>query len=476
MQDFYEKKLFLCYNIVNKKGGDFVYISPFEKKRKQLEEKEKTKIKDEQIYEEYTKLRSDIGFDENDEALPGFIKNYLINTKKDKFESNKIQEQKHENLYKQILYDDNHNSQEPIKKEQAQKKISPSPGPTTYLKEEKSLNNLSTENHYLENLADRDILKYSSEVFADLVNTNRLVDQFYGIIETSANSSNVLDDLLNLLSKNQCYIITAENIFKYSYPEMFFLKQIIRSLPLIKLEDKIVLWKKALICLSVTEYGRTDCSIHEVIDEIGITYPLKIIREELNKALRAYNLDKISLLIVIKNISNVRLSNVIRILEFITDVFTGVYTLKFVFHLNEEMLNQFKSFQLSYDSLMNLDGLITKTNHDKLRIKQDNYDTSLNNNNRVNFDEPINSKPTTSYETRDYDRNYNNPTLNHQNKNIQINNFSNKQSFLNDDFRIRVDLNLKKHEESRREFAEMENKKANARVSEIKFNPEILDD
>ena len=452
-----------------------MYISPFEKKRKQLEEREKLKIKDEQIYEEYIKLSADIGFDENDETLPVFIKNYLINTKKSKSESNKIQELKHENPYKQILYNDNYNSQKPTRKEWVQKKIFSSPEPTAYLQEEKSLNNLSTENHYLENLADRDILKYSNEMFANLINTNRLVDQFYGIIETSANSSDVLNDLMNLLSKNQCYIITAENIFKYLYPEMFFLKQIIRSLPLIKLEDKIVLWKKALICLSVTEYGRTDCSIHEVIDEIGITYPLKIIREELNKALRAYNLDKISLLIVIKNISNVRLSNIVRILEFITDVFTGVYTLKFVFHLNEEMLNQFKSFQLSYDSLMNLDGLIIKTKHDKLEINQDNYEINLNNN-RINLEKPINPKPTTSQETRDYDRNYYNPTLNHQNKDIQINSLSDKQSFLNDDFRIRVDLNLKKQEESRRELEKMETKKTNARVSEIKFGPEILDD
>lgn len=71
------------------------------------------------------------------------------------------------------------------------------------------------------------------------INANELEGSVYGIIENS--NEDIFEQVIDLLPKNQQVIVEVQEIFQYTSPELILLREIIKQLPLISLEDKRVL-------------------------------------------------------------------------------------------------------------------------------------------------------------------------------------------------------------------------------------------
>lgn len=204
------------------------------------------------------------------------------------------------------------------------------------------------------------------------INANELEGSVYGIIENS--NEDIFEQVIDLLPKNQQVIVEVQEIFQYTSPELILLREIIKQLPLISLEDKRVLWEKSSLCLSATEYGKTGSELDDMIEEVGIADPIKLIVDEFMIAFAAYGLNKIITPVIIKNLKKIELAEMIPVLQFIYEVFAQIKPLKFLLQFNEQLMHNVKQFEMVNNLVMKVDGFVVDKVEELTWVDDEEFD------------------------------------------------------------------------------------------------------
>ncbi|QBQ08179.1 hypothetical protein SGLAD_v1c09800 [Spiroplasma gladiatoris] len=170
------------------------------------------------------------------------------------------------------------------------------------------------------------------------INDNKLKKQFYSVISSKKNKDFLLSEIVNEIDLDKVFEIDMEEIYLYSSPFLFLLKQIICGLPNIDLEDKRILWEKTSLFLVATEYAKTDSEVDEIIEEMDIFDPLGSIKEEFNQVLKSYSLIDKSFFIALNSFEKISQEQIFETLTFLHKLFRKVSSLKFIFSLNKDFL------------------------------------------------------------------------------------------------------------------------------------------
>ncbi|WP_342252713.1 hypothetical protein [Spiroplasma endosymbiont of Amphibalanus improvisus] len=158
------------------------------------------------------------------------------------------------------------------------------------------------------------------------------------------NDIQVIDDVKESLFGLSLIEADTQKIKLYGSPFLFLLKRIVKSLPLVTLEDKRVLWdriklfSKTLSHISEQEQNELNSSV--ILNEIEFDDPIEYIKNEFAEVLRAYNINK-DIVIVFTNIHITGYEFFRDLLVLMHAIFDDLKLFKFISGINSTQLNNY---------------------------------------------------------------------------------------------------------------------------------------
>ncbi|AHI54211.1 hypothetical protein SSABA_v1c08120 [Spiroplasma sabaudiense Ar-1343] len=202
-------------------------------------------------------------------------------------------------------------------------------------------NNLRRENYNSNNSQNRRKINLKTMAIDDvidaLVNTHSR-KQFFGLLGNQDEVGNQIFAIKSGAGPMDVISIEAKKVFLYSAPFSFLLKQIINHLPLVKIEDKKVLWERISILLSALNYGKGDSDYcFDFEESLDFDDPLEAIRLEFNDVFQAYNYRR-PLVILVKDFRGLQFDDVNKMVSFVTTVFERVTNIKVLIEINPSLI------------------------------------------------------------------------------------------------------------------------------------------
>ncbi|WP_338969668.1 hypothetical protein [Spiroplasma endosymbiont of Labia minor] len=191
--------------------------------------------------------------------------------------------------------------------------------------------------------------------FIKNIKSGESVLQFFGIFGDYKVVKNMIATILNQMRDVNTIVIKIKRVFLYSTPYLFFLKQIINSLPIVSLEDKRVLWARVSIFLSVTEYGKSESDyMYKLSESLNFDDPIIMIRNEFKDIFNAYSI-KAPICIILDDFRGINYEETTKIINLTTSLFSTITNMKFIIDMNIPTIQSYFNINGgSYDNWLSL--------------------------------------------------------------------------------------------------------------------------
>ncbi len=203
----------------------------------------------------------------------------------------------------------------------------------------------------------------SVQIIDELINKffkNVSDEKFSFVIYTNLIGKKCSDKIMDIvLSKFDFIKIDISKISLYNSTILFFLKRIIKNLPLVSNSDKKILWDRILLFAKSLDMKINDIKSpipsNIVYDDIEYDDPIEYIKNEIIEVIRAYNITN-TINIYLENLDANDYSLFKKIYLFISKIFFNISQFKFIGQLYK--LEIIKDLSIKYPGNNNFNELI----------------------------------------------------------------------------------------------------------------------
>ncbi|AXK50920.1 hypothetical protein [Spiroplasma alleghenense] len=162
--------------------------------------------------------------------------------------------------------------------------------------------------------------------------------QFFALLGNQEEVGNEIFNIKSGAGSVNIINIEAKKVYLYNGPFSFFLKQFINHMPVVKIEDKKVLWERISVLLSALNYGKGDADFcYDFEESLDFDDPLEAIRLEFNEVFEAYAYRE-PLVILIRDFRGLEFEDVNSMVSFVTTIFSRVPNIKVLIEINPNLI------------------------------------------------------------------------------------------------------------------------------------------
>ncbi|AGR41641.1 hypothetical protein [Spiroplasma taiwanense] len=441
-----------------------MYVNPFERMKKLKEEKEKKIYEVEKEKEKYARLGAQMGFTEDKEVVPSFIRDLIgeprkinlppfINNEDRSSQKDSVDLNQNLNFYSNSL-------EEFENKQKLEDFINSNEEDMLVLDFEDLDNSLKTNDINF----NKEILEFNS--YTELIKTRDYINKIFILVNEKQKFEKLVDNLNYENAFNEKIVIKINKIMMYSLPCLFLFKQIINSLPKqITVEDKKVLWERTSLLLAGTEWGKTTSDIDFIIESLSLTDdPINMVIQEFKNLFFDYQFNK-TIDLFILDFEKIPKEKIFLILNFLTELVVNIPNIRISLNFKEENISLLNDLDCNIENIL----LIEKAMEVKIVKNDFNKNYFKSDIPHVLEEENFNIESPYLEELEFLNSNY-----------FQNQKQENKISDLNNDYGINSNLRIRVNtvlEKQRIELEEQEKSEQLNRLSQngnSNFNPFIL--